>query len=101
MFTVPQLLLILMLSFCTPKVFSSLVLSSPCELVFRVSKKKDGKHTKEPVGVRERSSKDGVGSGLGMDLGLSYRKACGLFQWCPVELPCHDHSTGVEGGLRS
>ena len=25
-----------------------------------------------------------------MDLGLSYRKACGLFQWCPVELPCHD-----------
>ena len=42
MFTVPQLWLILMLSFCTPKVFSSLVLSSPCELVFRVSKERMG-----------------------------------------------------------
>ena len=42
MFTVPQLWLILMLSFCTPEVFSSLVLSSPCELVFRVSKERMG-----------------------------------------------------------
>lgn len=42
--------------------------------------------------LEERSSKDGVGGGLGMDVGLSYRKACRLFHRCSVESPGHDRS---------